>query len=230
MTMPRRPRRQGVVYGPSSFRRQPDSATVLGRLIGAIVVIGSFIALLVGALSVIGGSGSGSGGGNNRPLSSPTPTLVALASPSATPSLAVVTPAPTPSPSPTAAASPSPTPFAVELVDGPGNITFASDYDTQLNLIDPHVEFSINDNMAWRANIGQPVGRVKVDFNVYRVDTTTMAESVVHTNSFVGKNANALFYYAKAPVSHEVDGPGIFVMRYSLNGTVISQGYFKVNP
>jgi hypothetical protein len=223
MTVSRRPRRQGVVYGPPSFRRPPDNATVLGRLIGAIVVIGSFVALLVGALAVIGS-------GANHAQSTPTPTLVALASPSTTPTLAIATPIRTPSPTPAPSASPSATPFAVVLVDGPGKITFASDYDASLNLISPHVEFSINDNMAWRANIGQPVGKVKVDFNVYRVDTATMAETVVHTNSFIGQNANAVLYYAKAPVSHEVDGPGIFVMRYSVNGTVISEGYFQVNP
>jgi hypothetical protein len=199
---------------------------VLGRLIGAIVVIGSLVALLVGALAVVGS-------GANRPLVKATPTLAVLAGPSPTVTPIHPTPAPTVAASPTpppASPSPSPSPFAVELVEGPGKITFASDYTARLSLINPHVEFAMGDNFAWRANIGKPVGTVTVDFNVFKVDTTTSAETLVHSSSFVGKNASALLYYAKAAVRREVDGPGVFVMRYSVQGATISEGYFRVNP
>jgi hypothetical protein len=167
----------------------------------------------------------GSGAGT-APRATPTPTLAALASPS--PTTAVFTPAPTPSPTPVPTPSPSPTPFLVELVEGPGKITFASNYNSNFELINPHVDFKLSDNFAWQANIGQPVGRVQVDFLVYRVDTTTMTETLVHHTDFVGRNADARFYFAKAAVDHEVDGPGIFVMRYSVDGTTISEGYFRV--
>jgi hypothetical protein len=133
---------------------------------------------------------------------------------------------PTASPLPTP--SPSPTPFPVELVEVPGKITFAANYTAGFDLIDPRVDFALSDQMAWQADIGDPVGRVQVDFNVYRVDTTTLAETVVHSAQFVGQNANARLYFAKAPVAREVDGPGVFVMRYSVNGTIISEGYFRV--
>jgi hypothetical protein len=217
----RRPRRQGVVYGQPNLRNSNDGASVIGRLIGALVVIGAIVVLLVGALAVIGN------GRQNTTAATPTPTLPGLASPSPTVTLrpsATPTPTATPSPSP----SPSASPIAVELVEGPGKITFASDYTGSFSLVNPHVEFTMNDQMAWQANIGDPVGQVQVDFNIFRVDPATGAETNVHTNSFTGRNANARFYYAKAPVSHEVDGPGVFVMRYSVDGNTISEGYFRV--
>jgi hypothetical protein len=226
-TKPRQPRRQGVVYGPVALRDQREPGSVIGRLLGAIVVFGALAVLAIGALAVIGG------GNEVRPTA--TPTLVAGASPTPTASvLPTLEPTPTPTPTPTLLLTlpptfvPTPTPFLVELVQGPGKITFASDYTGGLTLINPHVEFKLSDQMAWKANIGQPVGRVRVDFDVYRVNTTTMAETNVHTASFVGTNPDARLYYAKAPVSREVDGPGVFVMRYAVDGTTISEGYFRV--
>jgi len=218
----RPPRRQGVVYGPRVTRPSSEPASVLGRVLGGIVVVGALAVLAVGALAVIGNNGS--------PSASPTPTRAALASPtptvrtSATPTHAS-TPAPTTSASPT----PSPSPFAVELVEGPGKITFASSYTSSLELIEPRVDFALDEDMAWRANIGEPVGRVEVDFAVYRLDPVTQEETLVHSSSFVGKNPDARIYYADAAVNREVDGAGIFVMRYSVDGETISEGYFRVS-
>jgi len=221
VTSSRRPRRQGVVYGQPNLRNPNDGVPVVGRLIGALIVVGAVVVLLVGALAVIGNGKDETGG------ASPTLTAGASASPSPSATLRpTATPAPTPTPSPST--SPSASPIAVELVEGPGKVTFASDYTNSFTLVNPHVEFTMNDQMAWQANIGDPVGQVRVDFNIFRVDPATGAETNVHTNSFVGRNANAKFYYAKAPVSHEVDGPGIFVMRYSVDGNTISEGYFRV--
>jgi hypothetical protein len=221
VTSSRRPRKQGVVYGQPNLRNTNDGTPLVGRLIGALIVVGAVVVLLVGALAVIGGRK------DQNSSASPTPTLGGSASPSPS---ATLRPTAAPSPTPTASPSSSPTasPIAVELVQGPGKITFASDYDANFNLVNPHVEFTMNDQMAWQANIGDPVGQVNVDFNIFRVDEATGAETNVHTNSFVGRNPNAKFYYAKAPVSHEVDGPGVFVMRYSVDGNTISEGYFRV--
>jgi hypothetical protein len=221
VTSSRRPRRQGVVYGQPNLRNSNDGAPVVGRLIGALIVVGAVVVLLVGALAVIGG------GKDQTGSASPTPTQSGGTSPSPSVTLRP-TATPTPSPTPSPSTSPTASPIAVELVQGPGKITFASDYTSNFNLVNPHVEFTMADQMAWQANIGNPVGQVRVDFNIFRVDPVTGAETNVHTNSFVGQNANAKFYYAKAPVSHEVDGPGTFVMRYSVDGTTISEGYFRV--
>jgi hypothetical protein len=222
VTNSRRPRRQGVVYGQANLHNSNDGAGVIGRLIGALIVVGAIVVLLVGALAVIGGGRDGAGG------PTPTPTLPGLASPSPS-STPRPTPKPTATPTPSFGPSPSVSPIAVELVEGPGKITFASDYTgSNFDLVNPHVEFGINDQMAWRANIGDPVGQVVVDFNIFRVDPATGAETNVHTNSFTGRNPNARLYFAKAPVDHEVDGPGTFVMRYSVDGRTISEGYFRV--
>lgn len=221
MTTPRRPRRQGVVYGPPTSRGSSDGVPVVGRLIGALIVVGAIVVLLVGALAVIG---SGPEAGSTT---SPTPTLPGLASPSPSASVRpTATPRPTLTPSP--AGSPTPSPIAVELVEGPGKITFASDYTSNFDLVDPHVDFKMSDVIAWQANIGDPVGQVRVNFDIFRVDPATMEETNVHSGSFVGRNANARFYYAKAPVDREVDGPGIYVMRYSVDGAPIAEGYFRV--
>lgn len=219
MTGRRRPaRRQGVVYGPLVLREQPEPASVVGRVLGGLVVLGALVVLAVVALTVIGGNG---------PSATATPTRGGLASPSPT-IVPTLSPSPPPTASPTPTPSPTATPFVVELVEGPGKITFASDYATGFELIEPRVEFRLNEQMAWRANIGTPVGRVRVNFDVYRVDPTTMAETNVHSTSFVGRNADTTFYYARADVKREVDGPGLFVMRYSFNGTTIAEGYFRV--
>jgi hypothetical protein len=221
MTGSRRPRRQGVVYGPPTRNSSDGAVPIVGRLIGALIVVGAIVVLLVGALAVIGS------GPDAAPATSPTATLPGLLSPSPS---ATRRPTPTPLPTPTQSpsGSPTPSPIAVVLVEGPGKITFASDYTANFDLVDPHVEFTMNDVIAWQANIGDPVGRVRVNFDIYRVDPATMAETNVHAGSFVGQNANAKFYYAKAPVDREVDAPGVYVMRYSVDGEIIAEGYFRV--
>jgi hypothetical protein len=219
LTTPRRPRRQGVTYGPPTLHGGSEGSPLVGRLIGFVIVIGAVVALLVGALAVIGR------GPDAAPATTPTRTPPAVASPSPS---ATVRPTPTPTRTATPTATPSPTPFAIELVEGPGKITFAKNYTSDFKLIEPHVDFAVGDQIAWRADIGEPVGRVRVDFDIFRVDPVTLAETNVHSGSFVGRNSNSRYYYAKAPVNREVDGPGIYVMRYSVDGETISEGYFRV--
>lgn len=222
MTARRRfPRRQGVVYGPLVSRDPPPTGSVLGRVLGAIVVFGALAVLAIGGLAVLGGNAS--------PSASASPTAAAPASSSPrTSALPTLTTTPSPSPTPLATPTPSPTPFPVVLLEGPGKITFASNYTSDFELVDPHVDFALGDSIAWRANIGQPVGQDRIDFDVRQVNTTTLEEVVVHTASFRPRNADSVEFFVRSQVSKYADGPGIFVMRYYHNGTVISEGYFRV--
>jgi hypothetical protein len=218
MSAPRRPRRQGVVYGPVRTRHQADGATLVGRLIGMVVVLGALVALLVGALAVIGGGGAPQASPTATPL--PTPSPGATASPTATP---LQTPTPVPSP------SPSPTPFPVVLEEGPGKITFATDYSSStLQLINKTVDFGPTGPIAWQANIGTPVGTDSIDITVSLVDVSNGSETVVHTETTAATNASASVFLRHSRVQKLVSGAGVYVMRYTHNGTVVAEGYFRV--
>jgi hypothetical protein len=220
----RPPRRQGVVYGPLVTRDQREPGSVVGRLLGGIVIFGALAVLAVGALAVIGG--------NATPDATPsaTPTLAGLPSPTPSPTgLPTTTLLPTPTPTLVPTASPSATPFPVELVEGRGKITFATSYTTGLVLINKTVDFGPTGPIAWRANIGDPVGSVRLDFQVSRVNPADLTEVITHHTTFTPGNPSATLYYSKSRVERLTDGPGIYVMRYLNNGAVISEGYFRVS-
>lgn len=212
------------MYGPLVTRGQREPGSVVGRVLGAIVIFGALAVLAVGALAVIGGNASPTA------TASATPTLAGLASPTPSSSaLPTIAPPPTPTPTLLPTVTPSPTPFPVELVEGPGKITFATSYTTGLVLINKTVDFGATGPIAWRANIGDPVGRVKLDFEVSRVNPADLTEVITYHDSFTPGNPNAVLYYSKSRVERLTDGPGIYVMRYLNSGAVISQGYFRVS-
>jgi len=223
----RLPRRQGVVYGPLARQEGPESGGVLGRILGAVVVVAA-----VGVLAFAGMNFLGAGGA--VPPGSPTPTSGGLASPTRSPSptpraTATPTPTATPGPTPTASPSPSPTPIAIEVREGPGFVTLGSNYRTDpARIVDPSATFGSGERIAWMADLDGPAGSTQVDIVVARVgeggSETPTYEQVYEPNS-----ANSSVFLRRfRNIGQLIDGAGTYVVRYIVAGDVRAEGYFRV--
>ena len=226
----RLPRRQGVVYGPLARQERPESGGVLGRILGAVVVVAAVGVLAFAGLNFLGGGGA-------VPPGSPTPTSGGLASPtrspSPTPRATASTPTPpvTPAPTPPASPSPSPTPIEVEVRQGPGFVTLGSNYRTDpARVVDPSATFSTGERIAWLADLDGPVGSTEVDIVVARVgddgSETPTYQQVYEPNSV----NSSVFLRRFRNISQLIDGSGTYVVRYVVAGAVRAEGYFRVEP
>jgi hypothetical protein len=221
----RLPRRQGVVYGPLARQERPDNGGVLGRILGAVVVVAAVGVLGVGAMGFLGDGGTAVVPG------SPTPTPTAQPSPTLTPGpTTTAPPSPTAIPTPTPEPTPSPTPFAIEIREGAGNIWFGSDYRTNPGrIVGASTTFSPGDPIAWIADLGSRANTNAVRIEVHRYDPADDSEVLTWDEDFTFSNSTARRFLRRFNnVNALTDGPGIYVVRYSIGGNVRAEGYFRL--
>lgn len=225
----RLPRRQGVVYGPLARQDRTESAGITGRILGAVVVVAALAVLAVAGVNFLGNDPSPGGG------PSASPTAGGLASPSRSPSPTAL---PTASPTPTAAAptaspspSPSPTPMAIEVREGPGYVTLGTNYSTNpARVIDASATFSVGERIAWLADLGGPAGSTNLTIVVARVGTDG-TETTTFEEPYEPNSANSSIFLRRfGNIGRLIDGPGVYVVRYLVDGEARSEGFFRVEP
>ncbi|MDP8905346.1 MAG: hypothetical protein M3N29_08525 [Chloroflexota bacterium] len=221
----RLPRRQGVVYGPLPPRDpRAESGGVLGRILGGIVVLGAVAVLTVVGFSFVAREGPPA-------PTSPSPTAIGQASPTPT---ARPTPRPTPTAtqtaSPEATPQPTPTPFPVEVREGPGHITFGSNYATNPGrIVEPSASFPPSGRFAWIAHIGGRAGTTQLVIEVHQIDPSDGSETLTYQEDYSFRDAGARRFLRRVKdIGALVDGPGLYVMRYVIDGETRAEGYFRV--
>lgn len=222
----RLPRRQGVVYGPLARQERPDNGGMLGRILGAVVVVAAVGVLGVAGMGFLGNGGSAVVSG------SPTPTSTSPASPTPTAQpTTTATPAPTASPTITPEPTPSPTPFAIENREGAGRIWFGSDYRTNPGrIVGASTTFSSSDPIAWIADLGSRANANEVRIEVHRYDPADGSEVETWSEDFTFSTSTARRFLRRFnSVNLLTDGPGIYVVRYSIGGDVRAEGYFRLS-
>jgi hypothetical protein len=218
----RRPRRQGVVYGPTVQRDRADGG-FLGRILGMLVVLGAVAVLGVGALSFVGGSPP-------PPGDSPSPTTVAGVSPAPqiTPSPLPATPPPSPTLPPTPEPSPEPTPFTIEVREGPGYVTFGTNVNNNLRVTDPRTTFELGERMTISAQMIEPAGSAEMVIHFYRYDPDTDEEEFIVEQAVRPRVASASVFSRNVNTGNLFDEPGFYVMRYLRGDEVMSEGWFEL--
>lgn len=220
----RRPRRQGIVYGPTIQRERPADGGLVGRLLGILVVVGAVAILGVGALTFVGANPL-------APGASPTPTALAGVSPTPliSPSPPPPTPPPpTPTPSPTPEPTPEPTPFEVEVLEGPGFITFGTNTNNNLRITDPRVVFELGDRITISAQLTEPTGSAAMAIHFYRYDPEADEEEFLLEQEVRPRVSSASVFSRRVNTSNLFDEAGIYVMRYMRGDVVMSEGWFEL--
>lgn len=213
-------RRQGVVYGPPRAAGPNPEADAVARVLGPLVVIGAVGLLAIGSWAVLGRGGA----------------------PGASPTAVAVSPSPSPSPSNTATAtlvlptatatlppSPSPTEFAIEVREGPGAITFGTEWDEDtLRVTDARTTFPPRGRFVWSAELTEAAGAPELQVTISSYDPDDGAETVIAQSVTEVENQSATLFLRRQPMQRLVDEPGIYVVRYFRGDILLAEGYFQV--
>ncbi len=234
----RRPRRQGVVYGPAvSHREQSQDGGFLGRLLGMLLVLGAVAVLAAAALSFVDDEGL-------SPAVSPSPTAAALESPRPTSegdaspgpghdataqptAQPTAEPEPEPQPEPSPQPSPDATPFAVSVQEGRGFVTFGTGRGPELTVANPRATFELGDRPFYSARLTQTTPTRELAIEIRKVNPQDGSEALVAEDR-LGTSLPRVHTVRRRFRTDELDGPGIYVLRFMRGERVMAEGYFEV--
>ncbi len=219
--------RQGVVYGPQRSYGGRDLGSIMGSLLGLLVVAGTVGLLGFGVIFFLqqndgaaspsppnaaaaspGGSGGLSGQGASSNPTSPTPALT-----------------PTPLPTPT----PVPTIFVPDVQEGPGFVTFGSEADLQLHVKNPRTTFTVDERMVWSAYLPGPEDSVNLEIRVLKLDPVAPdGQRLVRTDQVKPKAKNTERFLRQVRIKRVLDGPGLYTVEYVRDNNVLAIGSFLV--
>lgn len=229
--MPRTPvRRQGVIYGPP---RPPDdgrdTGSFIGRLLGLGIIVLAMTVLAAGALAFLNRPSASF----RTPSPSPAPSLditpSATFSPEASATPGVGSPSPLPSASAPSGATPSPVVPAVQV--GPGFVTFGTKSDENVNITDPRATFVMSDTIRWSAYLTEPANSVDLRVRVLKLDPEVENGERLISEASVRPRVNGAQRFGRRIDPGEVlEGPGVYIVRYLRGDTLMSEGYFLLQP
>jgi hypothetical protein len=185
-----------------------------------LAMIGLALAALVGAVALL-----------NRPPG-PTPTRSVGPSPSPAPTSATSGPSGQPSASPTTGPSSiaPPTPFVPIVQVGPGFVTFGTQTRPDLTIADPRASFVPSDRIAWSAYLTQRADSADVTARLLKLDPAAPGgERLLSEGEARPKSSNVLhFMRSGIRPGRDLDGPGVYVVRYFKGETLLAEGYFEL--
>lgn len=231
MAYNRRPRRQGVVYGPPRAEGGSENGALLGRFIGLGLIALTLGLLGVGVVAFLGDRDSpaatpGRSAGVAASISFLPPTLE--------PSVAATLPLSTPSSSALASGSPTPTEPAPSLTpppvqEGPGFVTFGTMADEELRITDPRTTFTAQEQVVWSAYLTRPADSAELRIQIVKADPeATNGEREVANEAVTPIVEDGQIFQRRFRPRGLLDGPGIYTVRYLLGEEILSQGALQV--
>ncbi len=228
-----RPRRPGVVYGPPRSEGASENGVLLGRFLGL-----GLIALTLGLLGV----GIVAFLDRQEPAATPGRSAVVAASvsflpPTIAPSVAVTLSPSTPSPgvaTPAATETPTATGPAPELTpppvqEGQGFVTFGTQADEELRIIDPRTTFANQEQVVWSAYLTRPADSAELRIQIAKADDTAPDGEVQVVDSGVtpAVTGGQIFQRRFRPRGL-LEGPGLYTVRYVAGTDILAQGTILV--
>jgi hypothetical protein len=152
---------------------------------------------------------------------------LASATARSSPTVPPITPSPTagsPSPASTAGASP----VALEVRTGPGFVTFGTQNNPALRIVNPSTSFGPRERITWSAHLTTRANSVDLGIEISRVDPATGSEQLVREEAVRPRANDVQIFLRRIRPDQALEGPGIYVVRYVRGDTVMSEGYFEV--
>ncbi len=220
------PRRQGIRYGPPREKaRFSDNGVLIGRLLGLGILLLTIGVLAAGALAFMRESPAATASprrttsvaaSSSGPSATPVPTLRATATPAAT-----APPSGSPTPLPT-----NPPPL-VQI--GEGYVTFGTRADNSLHIVDPKSVFRINERIVWSAFLSERADSLDLLLRISKMDSTQIGGELVISEAPVTPLVrNAQLFQNRIRPGSDLDGPGIYAVRYLRGEEIMSEGFLEI--
>jgi hypothetical protein len=212
------PRRQGVIYGPPRPANDGAGGALVGRLVG-LAMVGLALAVLLGAVMLVNQPPAATPTRQIGPTASPGP-----ASPSAPASVQPSASAGSPSPVPTAS------PFVPTVHVGPGFVTFGTHLNSDMTVADPRASFKPSDRIAWSAFLTEAADAADVTAQLFKLDQAAPNGERLLSEGGAQPKINDSDHFTRSGIrpGRDLDGPGIYLVRYSKGDAVLAEGYFEL--
>jgi hypothetical protein len=218
------------VYGPPRQGRYSENGVFIGRLLGLGILLLTLGVLAAGALAFVGDRPAASATPRHTVAAEPSVSFVPrTVSPTAAMPTVVSTPTPVVTPPPTVAVSMAPT-FPPPLVHiGEGFVTFGTDLDDQFHIVDPRASFASTERIVWSAYLTRPVNSVDLILRITKLDFAAVGGELLITEQPVTPIVRGVQILGdRIRPDTDLQGPGIYVVRYIRNDAVLSEGSFEV--
>lgn len=215
------PRRQGVIYGPPRPSGEGAGSALIGRMVG-LGMVGLALAVLVGAVVLI----------NRPPAATPTRPVGPTASPA--PPSPSAAPSGQPSASPSSpsspSAAPSATPFVPTVQVGPGFVTFGTQLNRDMTVADPRASFAPSDRIAWSAYLTEASNAADVTARLYKLDSAAPGGERLLSEGGARPKIKDSLHFTRSGIrpGRDLDGPGIYLVRYFKGEAILAVGYFEL--
>ena len=221
------PRRQGIRYGPPRERaRFSDNGVLIGRLLGLVILLLTVGVLAAGALAFMRDSPAATASPPRTTFVPFSPSAAPSATPIATP-LATATPAGSPVPSGTPTALPTNPPPLVQI--GEGYVTFGTQADDTLHIVDPKSVFKLNERIVWSAFLSERADSVDLLVRISKMDPTQIGgERVISDTPVTPLVRNAQIFQNRIRPGQNLDGPGLYAVRYLRGEDVLAEGFLEI--
>jgi hypothetical protein len=227
----RQQRRQGIRYGPPREReRFSDNGVLIGRFLGLGILLLTIGVLAAAALAFTG----------NLPGSSPTPMRTPAVAASGLPSesgpIESSSPSEVPTERPTTGTIPPttlPSPAATivpPLVQiGEGHVTFGTHSNNQLRITDPRSVFAIDERIVWSAFLTEVANSEQLNIQILKLDEAVLGgETLISDEPVTPIVHGAQIFQRRLRAQSQLDGPGLYVVRYLRNTDLLSEGFFEI--
>jgi hypothetical protein len=118
-----------------------------------------------------------------------------------------------------------------EVKIGPGFVTFGTQANEDVTIADPRSTFTMSDTIRWSAYLTERADSDDLHVRVLVLDPEAEnGERLISEGGVRIRVDNALRFGRQIDPSEVLEGPGIYVVRYSRGDTLMSEGYFLLEP
>ena len=227
----RRPRRQGVVYGPPRPEGTSENGVLLGRFLGL-----GLIALTLGLIGV----GIVAFLDRQEPSATPARSAAVAASisflpPTPAPTVATTLPPSTSAPTETPTletavpSGPAPSLTPPPVLEGQGFVTFGTQADEELRIIDPRTTFTLQEQVVWSAYLTRPADSSELRIKIVKADDAAPnGEREVVDDEVEPVVEDGQIFQRRFRPNRLLDGVGIYTVRYVAGEEILAQGTIQV--
>jgi hypothetical protein len=113
---------------------------------------------------------------------------------------------------------------------GPGFVTFGTRADATLHVLDPRATFAANERITWSAFLTARADSSELRLKIFKLDPAAVGgETPISDDEVSPLVRNAQIFQHRLRPDAELQGPGIYVVRYLRGIELMSEGYFQVS-
>jgi hypothetical protein len=112
---------------------------------------------------------------------------------------------------------------------GKGFVTFGTQSDSRLHILDPRASFSMSERIVWSAYLSQRADSAELRVHVFKVDgTPPTGERLIADEAVTPLVQGAQIFERRISPADIFEGPGIYVVRYVRGTDILSQGSLEI--